>query len=206
MGVTEQVLLDFFFFLVFLGLCPWQMEVPKLGVEMELPLLAYATATAMPDPSLICDQHHSSWQQWILNPTSEARDWTHILMVCYCWATVRTPTGAAGLSWGWRGLLWISKQTMSHSGSCLMGVWCSFLCFATVMGNTLASMPSWCMPQHMVPAVTSLAVCTSAIGRLQWLIWPWKPHLWGHNYVEQVRERPLWPWEVSGTRSALTGD
>ena len=34
-------------------------------------------------------------QRWILNPLSEVRDWTHILMdicwVCYCWATVGTP-------------------------------------------------------------------------------------------------------------------
>ena len=28
--------------------------------------LAYSTATAMRDPSCICNQHHSSWQRWIL--------------------------------------------------------------------------------------------------------------------------------------------
>jgi len=32
------------------------------------------TATAMPDPSHICDLHHSSWQCQILNPLSKARD------------------------------------------------------------------------------------------------------------------------------------
>ena len=31
------------------------MEVPRLGVELELQLLAYTTVTAMPDPSHICD-------------------------------------------------------------------------------------------------------------------------------------------------------
>ena len=31
------------------------------------------TATATPDPSRICELHHSSWQRWILNPTSKAR-------------------------------------------------------------------------------------------------------------------------------------
>ena len=36
------------------------MEVPRLGVESELQLPAYATATAMPDLSYICDLHHSS--------------------------------------------------------------------------------------------------------------------------------------------------
>ena len=37
----------FFFFLVLLGLHPQHMEVPRLRVELELQLLAYATA--MPD-------------------------------------------------------------------------------------------------------------------------------------------------------------
>ena len=40
----------------------------------------YATATATGDPSHVCELHHSSWQRWILNPLSEARDWTHSLM------------------------------------------------------------------------------------------------------------------------------
>ena len=52
------------------------MEVPGLGVESELQLLAYTTATATPDPSRIFDLHQSSWQCWILNPLSEARDRT----------------------------------------------------------------------------------------------------------------------------------
>ena len=37
---------------------------------------AYATATAIPDLSHICDLHHSSWQCWILKPLSKARDQT----------------------------------------------------------------------------------------------------------------------------------
>ena len=61
------------------------MEVPRLGVELELP--ACTTATAKWDLSLICDLYHSSWQRWILNPLCEARDQTRILMdtswVCY---------------------------------------------------------------------------------------------------------------------------
>ena len=39
----------FFVFLPFLGPLPWPMEVPRLGVESELWLLAYATATATRD-------------------------------------------------------------------------------------------------------------------------------------------------------------
>ena len=57
------------------------MEVPRLGVESELQLLAYATATAMPDPSRVCDLHHRSWQCQILIPLSEAWDQTRNLMV-----------------------------------------------------------------------------------------------------------------------------
>ena len=48
------------------------MEVPRLGVELELQLLAYAIATAMQGPSLVCNLHHSSQQCRILNPLSEA--------------------------------------------------------------------------------------------------------------------------------------
>ena len=46
----------------------------------------------------VCDLHHSSWQRWILNPLSEARDRTRNLMVKsrihFCCATMRTPWGA----------------------------------------------------------------------------------------------------------------
>ena len=38
-----------FFFFSLLGLHLWHMEDPRLGVELELQLPAYATATAMPD-------------------------------------------------------------------------------------------------------------------------------------------------------------
>ena len=67
-----------FFFFSFLGPHPWHTEVPRLGVESELQLLAHGTATARatatPDPSHVCNLHHSSRQRWILNLLSEARD------------------------------------------------------------------------------------------------------------------------------------
>ena len=56
------------------------MEVPQLGVDLELQVLAYTIATATPDPSCICDLHHSLRQCQILNPLSKARDRTCILM------------------------------------------------------------------------------------------------------------------------------
>ena len=42
--------LSLFFFFFFLGPHPWHMEVPRLGVELELQLLAYATAMVTWDP------------------------------------------------------------------------------------------------------------------------------------------------------------
>ena len=63
-----------FFFFVFLAPYPQHMKVPRLGVDSELQLLAYTTATAAPDPSRIFDLHHSLQQCQILNPLSKARD------------------------------------------------------------------------------------------------------------------------------------
>ena len=70
----------FYLFFCFLGSHLQHMEVPRLGVESELQLLVYSTATVMPDPRQVCDLHHSSQQHWILNPLNETRDRAHILM------------------------------------------------------------------------------------------------------------------------------
>ena len=55
-------------------------EVPRIGVKSKLQLPAYTTVTATQDPSHISDLHHSSRQHRILNPLSEARDPTWIIM------------------------------------------------------------------------------------------------------------------------------
>ena len=77
--------LFFFFFFLLFGGHSW------LGVES---LSAYAYSHTW-DLSYIYDLHHNSWQHWILNPLSKARDWTHIFMdtsqVRYHWATAGTP-------------------------------------------------------------------------------------------------------------------
>ena len=49
-----------FFFFFFLGPHLPHMEIPRLGVESKLQLLAYNTATATQDLSHFCDLHHSS--------------------------------------------------------------------------------------------------------------------------------------------------
>ena len=56
------------------------MELPRRGVKSELQLPAYSTATAMPDLSCICSLCHSLQQCLILNPLSEARGQTCVLM------------------------------------------------------------------------------------------------------------------------------
>ena len=81
---------------LFLGPHVLHMEVPRVGVQSELQLLAYTTATATPNLSSIFDLHHSSWQCWILKLLSKARDRTLVLVdtsqVGYHWATVVTLT------------------------------------------------------------------------------------------------------------------
>ena len=82
-------LFPFFFFPCFLGPHLWHMEVPRLGVNLELrQLLAYPTAKATLDLSRVCDLHHSSRHHRLLNPPSRARDPTPILMdtsqIHYC--------------------------------------------------------------------------------------------------------------------------
>ena len=62
------------------------MDVPRLGVELELQLLAYAavTATLQPTPQLTA-----------MPGPQPTEDWTCVLMdpsgVCYCWATWEFP-------------------------------------------------------------------------------------------------------------------
>ena len=51
----------FFFFFGHFRAVPVAYGGPQARVESELQPLAYATATAMPDPNCVCDLHHSSW-------------------------------------------------------------------------------------------------------------------------------------------------
>ena len=82
LGSGYSLSLSFFFFCLFvffLGPHRWHMEVPRLGVQLELQLPAYATA--MTNLSCVFDLHHSSQQHHqILNPLSKARDQTCIVM------------------------------------------------------------------------------------------------------------------------------
>ena len=78
----------FCFCFCFLRLHLWQKEVLRLGVKSDLQLLSCTTATAMQDPSCICELHHSSGERRIPSSLNEAGGQTHILMdtswVRYC--------------------------------------------------------------------------------------------------------------------------
>ena len=70
----------FFFCFCSLGPHPQHMEVSRLGVESELQLPVYTTATAMWDLRHVWDLHHSSRPRQIPDPPIEPRDQIHILM------------------------------------------------------------------------------------------------------------------------------
>ena len=65
------------YFILFFSTTPWAYGGSQARGSIE----AVATATAMQDPSHVCDLHHSSQQCQILNPLSKARDRIHNLMV-----------------------------------------------------------------------------------------------------------------------------
>ena len=77
--ITINIHTSSVYFILFFSLLrshQWYMEVPRLGVTSELQLLAYTTATAMPDLSHVCDlpflrpgiKPASSWRLcWVLN-------------------------------------------------------------------------------------------------------------------------------------------
>ena len=104
----------FCFVLFFLGSHLQDMEVPRLGVKLELQLPTYTTVTATQDPSRICNLHHSSRQCWILNrwarPGIEpASSWILVRLVTAksqeklprTWVLLKTPFDSPTLVEGW---------------------------------------------------------------------------------------------------------
>ena len=97
--LQSQILLIFqaaHFVVVVFGLHLRHMEVLRLGVELGLQLPAYAIATATPDPSLICDLHHSSWHSgslthWARPGIKPVSSW---ILVNFHWAMTGTPQAA----------------------------------------------------------------------------------------------------------------
>ena len=79
-ALTAYFLTFLFLFLFFFRATLRLMEVPRLGVKLELQLPVYTTATVTPDLSHICGLRHSSQQRQILNPLSKARERACVLM------------------------------------------------------------------------------------------------------------------------------
>ena len=74
--VLELIVIVTIFSFFFLWPHLWHMEVAGSGVDSELQLLPYATATATQDLNCFCNLHRGSWHHWLLNPLSKARDLT----------------------------------------------------------------------------------------------------------------------------------
>ena len=76
--------------------------------------MAYTTVSAMPYPSLICSLYHSSLQCWILNPRSELRDQTCILLDAN-WA--RNPLSHNGNFRTFPLLIWLKLREKNMKGT-----------------------------------------------------------------------------------------
>ena len=138
----------FFFFFFFCSLGPhWRhMEVPRLGVQLEQWLLSYTRATATRDWNRIFNLHQSSWQCQILNPLSEAKDWTLNLMVTdqihFRCATKGTPSMTSYWSEARYDLVWKSPWVLEINKDCLTGVQVPMVGMAELSSLTVLGMPS----------------------------------------------------------------
>ena len=87
--------LFFFSFFFLLQTKQWNRDVPRLGVESEVYLPKHKTKGGRPGASHICEPHHSSWPRQTLNPLSEGRDETCVLLdtsqIHFHWAMTGTP-------------------------------------------------------------------------------------------------------------------
>ena len=93
----------FFFLFIFFFLLFRSETMAFGGSQARGWIGATAIGWGMQDLSPICDLHHSSWQHWILNPLSDARDWTCNLTVTsrsrFRCTTTRTPRSPLNCLW-----------------------------------------------------------------------------------------------------------
>ena len=135
-------------------------------VKLELQLLACATATQ--DPSWVWDLCHSSWQHQILNPLSEVRDWTYILMdaswVHYCWAATGTPHCFILMTHCISEIFTLGIQNLKNSNNVIQCA-CSLYHESWKLG--IFSLDSYCdILGTLVPPL-----CTEVLGECCWLSW-----------------------------------
>ena len=79
-----KLFFSFPFFFFFFRAAPTAYGISQARGEIGAEAAGYTTATATHDMRCVCNLHHSSWQQQILNPLIKARDWTCILMDTSC--------------------------------------------------------------------------------------------------------------------------
>ena len=83
---------SFCLYVLFCLLFRRHMEIPRIGVELELLLLAYTTAIAMPDPSYDCDAHGSPGSVMVFYGIL----WCFVLCVClFCCCCLSRATPVA---------------------------------------------------------------------------------------------------------------
>ena len=127
--------LKIFIFVFFFRATPAALGSSQLGSNLSGQLRSYATATATWEPRCVGDLHYSSQQCRLLNPLSEARDWTCILMdtcqVHYYQAMTGTPKDAS----------WHVFSSLLSSGSGLPWFLLFFLAYFSHSSFTLFSKP-----------------------------------------------------------------
>ena len=77
----QKLIINFFFFFSFFWAAPLAYGGSQARGLIGTTAAGLHHSQAAQDPSHVCDLHHSLWQCWIHNPLSEARNWTHNLMV-----------------------------------------------------------------------------------------------------------------------------
>ena len=102
-----------FIYLFILGLHPWHMEGPRLGIQSELQLPAYATATAKQDPSCILRPTPQLMAMPDPHPTERGQGSNRCLHGCWSGWLTTEPC--------WELLCWI-LNLLSHNGnaSCVL--------------------------------------------------------------------------------------
>ena len=91
-----MLIVQFYIFFIFLGPHLQHVSVPWLGFKLELQLLAYTTATTMPNLIPVFSLHCSSWPpSWTLNTWGipgfqPLSSWILVRFLTH-WATASTP-------------------------------------------------------------------------------------------------------------------
>ena len=162
------------------------MEVPSLGVKLEVQLPAYARATTMPGPSCICDLHHTHgnaessihWvrlgikpmSSWFLVGLISAEPWWEPLFSIFIASlfgiclTIELGDFSYSFNWEWFFCFFILLRFLWHyefkRNSCLLWFWRAVFMlkhFHVPCGNPVFSVQG--LFWVWMPAVSLLRVC-----------------------------------------------